>query len=311
MSSKAAHSCTQCDYTTERSFNLKRHIQTRHTSNLHNLSRELHNSSPNLQNSSPNLQNSSPTYHCDGKSVPTCLKCNRTFSRNSCLTIHIETCDGTPKGCCNKCKKFFPTRNTLFKHRSSCQGIHPEESTPSTMITHNTINNTIINNTNITNITNNNTTINNVTCNILVFPKDDMSRSNFDFITEHISQNVIKRIERMRPVRVGFQNFMVRVFERPENRIVKKTNPNVCYSEIHVGNNKWELAHDDDVFPNITYLMTTAALERFDQFHIQQDSNSRKYICEVNEEDDESKKYKQAIQTTKYISINVSRDFDE
>ena len=112
--------------------------------------------------------------------------------------------------------------------------------------------------------------------------------------------------------KAGFQRFIGSVFEHPENRIVKKTNPNVAYSEIHVGDNEWELAPDREVLPVIAHHMTTAALECLNTFEASVKcmcENFRVFVRRVNE-DDESREYTDTIDNMKYVIINMTRKLE-
>jgi hypothetical protein len=209
----------------------------------------------------------------------------------------MEVCDGTPKGCCYKCKKYLPTKDTLYKHRKACNG-STEVQTPLTVINNNT-NNTTINN------TTNNITINN-TVNILVYPKTEAEYQNFDFITDKITKQWLRKLGNI-SARDGFHRFICCIFEQPENYIVKKTNPNVAYSQVHVGNNEWELALDREVYPKITHHLTTAALERIDTHKLDGTCGNLKELVKTVNEDDESAEYTDTIDNLKFIIINKTR----
>jgi hypothetical protein len=110
--------------------------------------------------------------------------------------------------------------------------------------------------------------------------------------------------------KAGFQRLMGCIFEHPENRIVKKTNPNVSYSEIHVGNNQWELAHDGAVLPKIIHHMTTAALERINTYQMPICDGLKTFVRKVNE-NDECREYIDTKHNIKFIIINTTRRLNE
>ena len=200
--------CSKCHYTTLRPFNLKRHSRTH---DKFDEPQRLRDEPQRLRAQEHTIPGKEPGNLCD--------KCNRSFKRKYNLTMHYDACEGIPKGCCDKCKKQFASKHQLCRHRKKCEvpEIPPEpEPTPPTM-TINTVNN----------ITNNTM---NVNVNLLVYPKDDQEDQDFDFITEKITKSLLKKIGNMNP-KVGFQRFIGSIFENPENRIVKKTNPSETTSE--------------------------------------------------------------------------------
>jgi hypothetical protein len=76
-----------------------------------------------------------------------------------------------------------------------------------------------------------------------------------------------------------------------------------------MGNNKWELALDADVYPVFTHHMTTAALSKIQEFKQTMNfiiTNFHKYVDLINT-DDECDEYIQATQRMKLMIINMSR----
>ncbi len=303
----SAHNCSFCSYTTNRPYNLKRHIQTRHKTSENDrliFSRfdpKTSRFDPKTSRFDPKTSRFDPKKSsltsCSEENVPKCVKCGKNFTKTNNLTVHLETCDGTPKGCCKFCKEPFPNKDVLYRHRKLCQQLQ--------LIEHNqTYNNSQVAD-NITNVT-----INIGTMNVLTYPKD--GEHNFDFSTENITKTIMKKVVTLHP-EAGFKRFMGAIFENPVNRCILKTNPNVSYSKIHIGNGEWELANDYEVLPEMTHHMTTAAfskLEEFEKSLVLICDKFKKHVQTVNE-DDETEEYKRTIQNLKMIIINMSRKIED
>ena len=85
------------------------------------------------------------------------------------------------------------------------------------------------------------------------------------------------------------------------------------YSRIHVGEGKWILAPDNDVFPLMTHHMTTAALAKVEEFkrslRCMCESFSR-YVNSINT-DDESKEYQNTLQRLKLLVVNMTKQIED
>lgn len=318
-----AHSCSFCPYTTTRVFNLSRHIASRHKSEISKIaSNEPKSASkqpksaskqPKIASKQPKIASLEPknASHDDEPCdfiVPTCEKCNKTFSRKYYLKVHEESCDGTRKGCCKSCKQFFSNRSALDRHKKVCKTLILCDTNTDSSEDKVVPNITIVNN---YNIVNNNTTNNtNNTVNLLSFPEDD--DSNFDLITKHITQSIMKKCVTASKPQLGFKKFMGAVLDNLENQFVKKTNANIGYSSVHTGDGKWELMADNHVYPIITHHMTTAALAKLEEF-----KRSMRFMCDnfhtlvdsVNT-DDECPEYQAAIYDLKLLVVNMTKQIE-
>lgn len=331
--SQPIHFCSHCSYTTPRKYNLQRHIALVHGDFAQNVSSPAQNVSSPTQNVSPSAQNVSfsaqnvsssaqnVSSNLSQKSDHICSMCNKQFTRHYSLMRHVSACKGTPHSLqCEKCHKGFTTRSALSRHRQMCKD---EVSACRALSTTsegnmNQSGNTSIVNSNSHNVTNNNisqTNIdtfnnnvnNNITTNILKFPEDG---KEFDFFIDKISKGVMKTIANSYKPAIGFNKFVGKVLEDPKNRIVKKTNPNVCHSMIHTDDG-WELAHDDDVYPLLTFHMTTAALAKCEDVKdlknlYNQLDEFRTFVEDVNQSYDDPDKHT-IIQRIKLIVINLTR----
>jgi len=223
----------------------------------------------------------------------------------------MEHCNGLGSGCCQKCKQSFPTKDTLYKHRKACDGTAKSGSNVQ-VVQNITIN---IHNDNSTTTTNNVlnnvlTNIANMNMNVMTFPAEE--DGNFDFVTQNITQGIMKNCVSANRAEVGFNRFMGAILENPQNMFVRKSNPNVNYSKVHMGDGEWILAPDDDVYPLMTHHMTTAALAKLEEF-----SKSMRYICDnfqryvnVVNTDDECKEYHDTIQRLKLMVVNMTKKIE-
>lgn len=309
---KAVIKCAHCPYTTNRPFNMTRHIQSRHkpvsdhvhktSDDVYKMSDDLYKTSELVYKTSDGVYKTSDDQETENTRRITCEKCQRTFTRPCRYTEHIETCDGVPPGHCPICKKYFSNRKTLCSHKKACK---PETALTTCTQAASQIVNITINN----NIVNNNSM--NVTNNVLSFP--DADDGSFTFNTDKISKEHMKTYVTKWKAEIGFANFMKAVWDDPVNRIVRKSSPNVSYSQVHVGNGKWELAPDKDVYPVMTQFMTIAALDQMKRH----EKNLRhmcdefsKFVNLVNQ-DDECMQYQDVIQRSKLMVVNITREIEE
>lgn len=100
---------------------------------------------------------------------------------------------------------------------------------------------------------------NNVTSNVVVkYP--GLCDEEFDFDREHISIERLNTIWDCTRPEIGLYKYASAILENPKNRYVKKRDVKANHSFIHVGDGKWELALDKDVFPRLTFYMSVSAL---------------------------------------------------
>jgi uncharacterized protein YkvS len=151
--------------------------------------------------------------------------------------------------------------------------------------------------------------------NILTFPED--KSSNFDFVCDKITKEVMKRIISNSPnAAVGFKRFISEVLEKhPENRCITKINPNVAYSKVHTNDGNWDLISDKEAYPIFTHHMTTAAMGKLIEFKkdlrklFEKLKNFEGFITDINE-NDESVNYEDTIYAIKLLIINISKKWE-
>lgn len=243
-------------------------------------------------------------------SIVKCPTCYKTFTHARSLKRHTPVCNFKKSPFqCILCDEICSCASALSRHQKTCKMTCATSDTEAkqqlTSVTTTTNNTTSIGKIGTQNNIQNQ---NNNTINLLVFPED--IDSAFDFVTSHITKGDITKLlqSRMRPS-ACFGKFAGAVLDAPPNRCVKKTGPNVSHSQIHVGNNEWELAFDKDVYPILTHHITTAALSKISEFKDSMHTliNAfHRYVDTVNT-DEESEEYMDSVQRIKLMVINLSR----
>ena len=329
--------CPICDCGFSKPYNMKRHMLRFHgyiyeeyiQNNIHLNQNNNHliqtNNHPIQTNSHPMQTNS---HLNDINTAPNCCsKCKKAFCANWYLVKHMENCKGIKdRLSCEYCFLDFKHERSRFKHYKIClakKEIDSKSLVPSSTNNPSNTSQKPISSSQVASTINNvggnqNNTQNNIV-NILTFPQ--AGDKNFDFMCDQITKATMKALLNTSSTPfIGFNNFVGKVMENPQNRIVHKTNPNSIYSKIHVGEGKWEFAHDDDVLPIITHHMTTAALSKVNE--IKEDMKLVKelylklepfknHVTNVNEMDYESSEYRNILQRIKLILVNLTRKWIE
>ena len=245
-----------------------------------------------------------------------CEKCEKILSRPIYLKNHLEKCKGkVNKLECQYCQELFTLSQSKYRHQKKCkakdQQLIVSESKKDIVSTHIQTQNIETQN-NITNSNNNN----NITINVLKFPEEG---EDFDFLRDHIDKDMFKKLWDQHNPEIGFRKFTHAILDRAENRIVKKNNLNTNYSSIHQGDDKWEIALDQDVFPILTHQMSCAALECSHEYKKKKINLIRtdigrilEYLDNVNiENDDTNEKYfTNALKKIKILVHNMTKRWD-
>lgn len=330
MSSQPPHKrfeCSLCSYTTNKKYNLERHTATVHihgrniTTDNVNITTDKVNVSAdkvNIATDKVNITTDKVNIAENSDSALTCSHCYKTFTRKYGLKLHLESGKCTKKQHpheCELCKKTLSCKESLSRHRKTCDGIRKDivkvaDPQPSgsgvvnASVINGDVNMGVQNKTEIQNQTNN-------TNNILIFPMTYEASQNFDFITDHINMDKLEQfIKQQRPC-IGFNQFVNEVLDHPQNRNVQKTNMKDRYSKVLVGEDKWELALDGDVYPTLTHHMTTAALGKMEQHKMdiprsikQKSKEFIKFIDYINTTD-EGAIYNDTVERIKLLLVNL------
>jgi hypothetical protein len=305
------------------------------TDNVYNGTDIVYNGTDNVYSSTDNVYNNTNNVYSDTNNVYSsdtqcnnidikteqkefkCDGCYKSFSRKYNLQQHIPKCTRRQyPNQCTACLKCFTSRGGLSQHKHFCKGyplIVPNSSSNTVLPS----GSTQVNAENVQMIqqqqnaeTINNTTNNTVNINILTCPES--REEKFDFDCTNISHDdLIAMLQKSKDAFIRFNNFIGKVLDNPKNRVVRKASPKDSHSLVHRGDDKWELAHDDDTFPIITHHMTTAALGKT----IELDKNQKNFFIHAfqeqirvfNEMDYDSLDYNSIVQRIKYHVINITR----
>jgi len=298
--SSPPYKCSQCDYTTIRKYNYDRHISSVHNMSLREDYKNVDADCKNVDVISENVD------------ANKCMSCYKLFTSKYYLQKHSVMCNGKEHPLqCYDCKRILSSRSSLAHHRKTCKGsqIMVQQPPPSILPQP-----TIQNATHINNIQINN----NIQVNVLPFPTS-IEDLNYDFITDKISNTIIKNIINKTANKfIRFNNFVGKVFENPQNRVIKKHNPKQSHSMIHTGDGKWEIAHDSIVFPLLTHHITTAALQKLDKVKKDKEISRQlmyslddfiKYVEDINQENFNQTEYNAVLQRIKIMIVNLTQQW--
>jgi len=192
-----------------------------------------------------------------------CTKCKKTFSREQRLQTHTDVCKGIGSSLdCPLCNKVFAFASAKTRHLVKCRlkadakiatDARDKKTLEQNLNFHAaaTINNNIDNSTtnNIDNsVVNNNNITNNI--GILVFP-GNTSNESITFDTDLINlTEMATTIKTLSKLQVSYK-FIVELLKNPRNRCIRKTNMRSDHSNIHVGDNRWQLQPDAGIYKKL------------------------------------------------------------
>jgi hypothetical protein len=129
-----AFSCSLCEYSSKRRYNLERHFAAVHvccdnannsiaSPNVSLASPNVSLASPNVSLASPNVSLASPNVSNNCETRFQCTTCCKSFAKKCSLDIHVSKCVGVQNSLtCPLCKKTFGTRQAKSKHIKICKG---------------------------------------------------------------------------------------------------------------------------------------------------------------------------------------------
>jgi len=245
--SSEIYKCKYCIYNSNRLYNFKRHMMTKHKEINY---QHLVNNKPNVMNDKQNVMNDNE-----------CYKCNKILSSKQNLNKHLLICKGVSNPLeCHLCHKIFANRGSKSTHIKICKGIENskelitiENNNTNDLI--NTNSNNIIN-TNSNNIitTNSNNVINtnNYNINLISYNKEDRK---IEFDINHMNKNLIYKLRTMHE-NDAYVFFCYKLFENKNNQMIIKTNLRHIYSNVHLGFNIWEKILDNNIYHIIIYYIS-------------------------------------------------------
>lgn len=182
---------------------------------------------------------------------PTCYLC---FKKQRYLTLHIPKCKkiNNPHEC-GICHKLFASKDSKNRHMKVCKLTQVtlfNNTTKSTNENNTTINNingpTSIQNIHTQQNIENQTIIQN-TINIIAYKEDD----TIQFLNDHISAEDLTKIFDGHTTVDAFRKYTQLLMQRPENRLIKKTNSRSNCSQVFTEDQKWESRLDKEVYPKL------------------------------------------------------------
>ena len=264
-------SCTLCDYKSNKTSNIKRHMIRKHDfqKGMDAAPNDIL-VAPNVILAAPNDILAAPNVILDNidgnddKTCNKCSKCSKVFSRKSAIIKHKEKCKGPINILqCEYCFKEFINRSNKCKHRKICK-LNPISDTYDQHVQSitNNIDNSVTNNTNTNNTNNTNNTLNSNTLNNTV-------NNNYNIITYNpvhtelmpIVPKHIDKIKRMinnsntqnpKILIKIIRQFIDYSLDLYQNRFVIKNNLRSSYSKVHCGNNNWKHFVDSTIMPQFT-----------------------------------------------------------
>ena len=202
------HSCTFCDYSSNRKFCIKRHEISKHSKEI-------------LQENIPVVEeivniNDEENVNIDNKKKFFCLKCNKEYLHLKYLKKHEEKCIGIDILTCPKCMKSFANKSGKSRHikMNNCKAksiIHARVPNIQNIETQNN-DNRIINNINNDNrIINDNRVINNYIIN-------NYGEERLDYLTNDVMYDIIKKCDNSISLYIENKHFNK---DFPENHNIK------------------------------------------------------------------------------------------
>ena len=280
--------CAHCSYTTNRTYNLNRHILTKHSCastmplqcnsmeqfinnmeqniNIKEQNINIEEQYINIDNQNINIKKSVEEASEDGTETPgnkeyKCKTCYKYFGYLKTLKRHIAVCKKIqhPYECMN-CHKLFSCSSSLCVHRKGCistalisvSAKNEPISNQNNITAHtiDTLNNNIIQNQqNIENQNNQNIENQNITIN--VFPSS--FKSDFNIDTSHFDEASLKQKLKYQSIYEAVGTSLRLVLENRDNLPVKKKSIKSNYSYVHLGEDKWEMRKDKEIYGMISF----------------------------------------------------------
>jgi len=257
------YKCNCCIYNSNRLYNFKRHMMTKHKECndriIINDDRNTVNDDRNAVNDNKNAVNDNKNAVNDNKNTVNgneCYKCNKKLSSKQYLNKHLLICKGVLNPLeCYLCHKILSDSSSKSKHLKICKGIEKETNTITDLIENNNKNEIVeknINNNNLiinTYTNSNNVTNNTYNINLISYNKEERK---IEFDINHMNKNLIYKLRTMHE-NDAYDYFCYKLFENKNNQMIIKTNLRHIYSNVHLGFNIWEKILDNNIYHIIIY----------------------------------------------------------
>jgi hypothetical protein len=259
-----------------------------------------------------------------------CIKCNKTLSSKSSLKKHSLTCKGVINPLeCYICHKIFTTSGNKSRHIKICKS--------KALVPIDTNNNTVNNNININSINNNTNNINtnNINTNNINNTNNILQQNNniiinfgngsdqIEFKNDHINAKMLNDMYSSGNVIDGLRQYIIKTFEDPSNRLIKKTNVKSNISKVH-NDGKWETRLDIEVLPRLLNHIANNNWEKLRYYdHKQRITLHKQFIkrilqilemftswdnLEDYDEANQKRLVKQAINMLKLVIVDFSKE---
>jgi hypothetical protein len=303
--------CSYCEYKSNKKYNLNRHMVSKHNNDKYKNDTINHNNATiNHKNATINHKNDTIN-HKNAITDNKCNKCNKILSSKQYLEKHLLICKGVSNPLeCHLCHKILANRGSKSTHLKTCKGLLIKE--PSTELTL-TSNNTIINNDNT--VINNIGNITNINNNIIIF--DPLKPYGTTLKTDHINLEFISKLLMIKE-NDALTLYTKKILDNPENRCIKKTNLRSLYSQIYIGDNKWDSCIDNDIYPKfiseisnclgvllLSKNLNRKIINKFIEFIDYMADNGYCNDDDINKREEIMRKYKEQIKKTKIIIYNL------
>ena len=258
--------CSYCNYNSNRLYNFKRHMMTKHKeiNSQHLINDKLNavNDKPNNDNDKLNTVNDKPNNDNDKLNTVNdkqCNKCNKILSSKQNLNKHLLICKGVSNPLeCHLCNKILSDSSSKSRHIKICKGKENSKELiikekENELIENNkneiiTFNNTLNKINNITSNSNNVITTN-YNINLISYNKEERT---IEFDINHMNKNLIYKLTTMHE-NDAYDYFCYKLFENKNNQMIIKTNLRHIYSNVHLGFNIWEKILDNNIYHIIIY----------------------------------------------------------
>jgi hypothetical protein len=228
--------CLDCNYNSNRKYNLKTHILRKHK-------REI------KKEECIKIENEEKSLNC-----LTCSKCNKEFKNKQNLNNHLKICKGVANSLeCPYCHKIYSSRSGKSNHLKICRvkmsslievKKEEEENKQTTIINNGTINNN-------NNITNNITIIN--------FNYNDY----IEFIRSHINAEEMNKMLRENRNEEVIIEYFNKLYKNPLNRCIKRESERNGKSKIKIGE-EWKEEMNKVVYPKLSLSVSKSLNEHLD-----------------------------------------------
>ena len=247
---------------------------------------------------------------------PTCYLC---FKKQRYLTLHIPKCKkiNNPHEC-GVCHKLFASKDSKNRHMKICKTTqvtlfeNKQEERPH--ITTNINGPTSIQNIQTQQNIENQTIIQN-TINIITYKEDD----TIQFLNDHISAEDLTKIFDGRTTVDAFRKYTQLLMQRPENRLVKKTNSRSNCSQVFTEDQKWESRLDKEVYPKLACEIANNNWDRI-RFVVDELKMNKKMLSHILDDlemlasgdtAEDLNNYKKIISILKLFIIDMTRGDEE